>query len=250
MRPFRSFLTDPISYKYAIRIMKTARLYFYLTALCLLLLGNLQQVHAQVPGSSPCNPVLIGELTPGMPINFNDSNAGFGNEPDLAADCGGGLNVKWYAFRLPPGFTNAVVELQPMGFGFFEISLFDSTACFGGPAASFISGADDCATLPGQPVIVDPTAVCLPIGGRIFLKVSGAEGNYNLFLESFFPDCADGCENGFETGVDINNPDVNVSSPDTSICFGEDLFLQVADPGQYTTIDWLGIGMSTGDCSE
>ncbi len=205
--------------------------------LCLSMLAWAGQSRAQT-GNTVCNPLLLGMLNPADPTEFMDNNLLSGSEPDIWPDCGGGNNTRYYGFRLPPGFTNVLIELIPEGPRVFELALLDSTACFMPGPARFIAGTDACG-LPGQAISIPDAGVCLSKSGRFFLKVSGQTGQYTLRFTALAPTCSDGCENGSETGVDsLTQPDVTVSSLDSTMCSGDFVLLQLDDPGAYTSIVW------------
>jgi hypothetical protein len=209
-----------------------------LAALLLLAAGF---ASAQV-GGGPCSPQGLGELPVGGPLILSGSNDGLGPGPDPWPDCGTGDNARWYRFRLPPGFTNARVTVQPLSGSMApQVALFDTTACSPMPMGAFIPGSDACAP-PGAPVMVPAPGVCLPEGAPILLRVSGEmPGPFQLTLEALVPTCGDGCRNGFETGVDsLAAPGILVSGGDSSLCAGDLVFLQVTDAALYTSVVWSG----------
>ncbi|MFT7588983.1 MAG: hypothetical protein ACI959_001197 [Limisphaerales bacterium] len=225
--------------------MKIARLFILIISIIGIAFASSGTTQAQI-GDNFCNPLPIGEIPP-FAFTISDDNIGFNNEPDLFADCGGGIASKWYVFQLPPGYTNLRIRLEPETgtSGSFEIALFDTTVCPLAPSAAFIPFTDRCGT-PGSDVILNTIGLtCLPDVERILLKVSGAMGMYSLEFEALTPTCFDGCENGFETGVDSSDPVILVSSADSTICSGDAVFLQVENPANYSTIFWVGLGLST-----
>jgi hypothetical protein len=196
---------------------------------------------AKAQFGGPCSAQPLGVLPVGGPLIVNDDNAG-GLDPDPWPDCGEGANNRWYRFQLPPGFTNVRITVNPqIPTMAVEASLFDSTAC--GPLAlsAFIPGTDVCAA-PGVPVQLPPPGICLPKGGVVFLRIgSPFPGPFQLVFEALPPDCGDGCQNGFETGVDsLEAPQILTSSGDSSLCVGDLVFLQVADAALYSGITWSG----------
>ncbi len=208
-------------------------------ALCLgVLLLAVATVRAQV-GNTACTPVPLGPLPPsGAPVDFTDNNTFGGSEPDIWPDCGGGANTRYYRFRLPPGYTNALVELQPLESRVFQLALLDSLACLLPGPDRFVPGTDACGT-PGSSISIPAAGVCLSPGGVFYIKVSGQTGGYNLRVRALLPTCTDGCQNGTETGVD-SLPPLNIfsSSLDSALCTGDALLLQVADASSYTSFVW------------
>ncbi len=196
-----------------------------------------RHLQAQI-GNTFCNPVPVGTLPPTTTLTFPDNNFGSGSEPDLWPDCGGGNNSRFYFFRLPAGFTSVQIQLQPQESRIFQLALLDSLACpFPGPDR-FVVGTDACGT-PGATISIPSGEICLNRGGGYILKVSGQTGNYLLSFNAIPPSCTDGCLNGFETGIDsLAPPDILTSSLDSSLCAGDLVFLQVSDPGAYTSIVW------------
>lgn len=201
----------------------------------LLMLLQLSLTQAQV-GNTFCDPVPIGVL-PGMaPFSFSDNNFGSGSEPDIWPDCGGGNNTRFYFFRLPPGFTNLSITLDPQETRAFQIALLDSAVCLAPGPERFVPGSDACGT-PGASISLPP--LCLNAGGGYILKVSGMLGNYQLTFQAEAPSCSDGCVNGTETGVDsVAAPPIFSSTLDSSSCAGDLVLLQVGMGTVFTSIIW------------
>ncbi len=195
---------------------------------------------AQV-GGGPCSAQPLGVLPIGSPLIVNGNNTG-GASPDPWPDCGGGMNNRWYRFFLPPGYTNVRISVNPQLPSMeLEAALFDSTACSPFSGGAFIPGTDVCPP-PGASAHLPPPGTCLPREAPLFLRIGGPEpGPFQVVFEALEPTCGDGCQNGFEIGVDsLEPPRILTSSGDSSLCAGDLVFLQVENPTLYSGIVWGG----------